>query len=227
MYGTAAMVFFIVGGVEALLIRAQLWAPRGTLLSAELYNQVFTMHGTTMVFLVVMPIGAAFANYLMPLQIGARDVAFPRINAFSFWCFLAGGLFLNSSWLFGGGADGGWFMYAPNSGVLFSPGHGIDFWNLGLIITGIASLTGAINLIVTVLNLRCPGMTPHAHAGVHLDDPGDAVPAAVRHPGADRRAVPAHVRPALRRQLLQRGDRAATRCCGSTCSGSSATPRCT
>ena len=159
MYGSAAMVFFMVGGVEALLIRSQLWAPRGTLLSAELYNQVFTMHGTTMVFLVVMPIGAAFANYLMPLQIGARDVAFPRINAFSFWCFLAGGLFLNSSWLFGGGANGGWFMYAPNSGVLFSPGHGIDFWNLGLIITGVASLTGAINLIVTVLNLRCPGMS--------------------------------------------------------------------
>jgi cytochrome c oxidase subunit 1 len=159
MYGAAAMFFFIIGGVEALLIRTQLWAPRGTLLSAELYNQVFTMHGTTMVFLVVMPIGAAFANYLMPLQIGARDVAFPRINAFSFWCFLGGGLFLNSSWLFGGGADGGWFMYAPNSGVIFSPGHGIDFWNLGLIITGIASLTGAVNLIVTVLNMRCPGMT--------------------------------------------------------------------
>ncbi|MGZ4707344.1 MAG: cytochrome c oxidase subunit I [Acidimicrobiales bacterium] len=159
MYGSAAMFFFIIGGSEALLIRAQLWAPRGKLLSAELYNQVFTMHGTTMVFLVVMPIGAAFANYLMPLQIGARDVAFPRINAFSFWCFLGGGLFLNSSWLFGGGPDGGWFNYAPNSGVVFSPGHGIDFWNLGLIITGIASLTGAINLIVTVLNLRCPGMT--------------------------------------------------------------------
>ena len=116
------------------------------------------MHGTTMVFLVVMPIGAAFANYLMPLQIGARDVAFPRINAFSFWCFVFGGTFLNSSWLFGGGADGGWFMYAPNSGVLYSPGHGIDFWNLGLIIAGIASLTGAVNLIVTVLNLRAPGM---------------------------------------------------------------------
>ena len=117
MYGAAALFFFLIGGSEALLIRAQLWAPRGKLLSAELYNQVFTMHGTTMVFLVVMPIGAAFANYLMPLQIGARDVAFPRINAFSFWCFLAGGLFLNSSWLFGGGADGGWFNYAPNSGV--------------------------------------------------------------------------------------------------------------
>ena len=159
MYGAAAIFFFIIGGVEALLIRMQLWSPRGTLLSANLYNQVYTMHGTTMVFLVVMPIGAAFANYLIPLQIGARDVAFPRINAFSFWAFLAGGVFLNSSWFLGGGADGGWFMYAPNSGVIFSPTNGIDFWNLGLIITGIASLTGAVNLIVTVLNMRAPGMT--------------------------------------------------------------------
>ena len=106
MYGAAAIFFFIIGGVEALLIRMQLWAPRGSLLSANLYNQVYTMHGTTMVFLVVMPIGAAFANYLIPLQIGARDVAFPRINAFSFWAFLAGGVFLNSSWLLGGGAAG-------------------------------------------------------------------------------------------------------------------------
>ena len=159
MYGAAAIFFFIIGGAEALLIRMQLWAPRGSLLSANLYNQVYTMHGTTMVFLVVMPIGAAFANYLIPLQIGARDVAFPRINAFSFWAFLFGGLFLNTSWIMGGGADGGWFMYAPNSGVIFSPTHGIDFWNLGLIITGIASLTGAVNLIVTVLNMRAPGMT--------------------------------------------------------------------
>jgi cytochrome c oxidase subunit 1 len=159
MYGAAALTFFIIGGVEALLIRAQLWAPRGTLLSADQYNQVFTMHGTTMIFLVVMPIGAAFANYLMPLQIGARDVAFPRINAFSFWAFLAGGLFINSSWFLGGGADGGWFMYAPNSTVTFSPSNGIDFWNIGLLITGIASLTGAVNLIVTVLNMRAPGMT--------------------------------------------------------------------
>ncbi len=159
MYGAGSIFFLIIGGIEALFIRMQLWAPNGTILSADAYNQVFTMHGTTMVFLAVMPLGAAFANYLMPLQIGARDVAFPRINAFSFWCFLFGGLFLNTSWILGGGADGGWFNYAPNNGVLFSPSHGIDFWNLGLIITGIASLTGAVNLIVTVLNLRAPGMT--------------------------------------------------------------------
>ncbi len=159
MYGATALVFLLMGGFEAILIRVQLWSPRGTLLSANAYNQVFTMHGTTMVFLVVMPIGAAFANYLMPLQIGARDVAYPRINAYSYWMFLFGGVFLNTSWLLGGGADGGWFNYAPNNGVLYSPSHGIDFWNMGLLITGIASLAGAVNLIVTVLNMRAPGMS--------------------------------------------------------------------
>jgi len=159
MYGAASIVFFLVGGVEALLIRAQLARPNGTILSADLYNQMFTMHATSMVFLFAMPMAAAFGNYLLPLQIGARDVAFPRINAFGFWCFLFGALFVNASWIFGGAADGGWFMYAPNSSVPFSPSHGIDFWAIGLQITGIASLTGAINLIVTVLNMRTKGMS--------------------------------------------------------------------
>jgi cytochrome c oxidase subunit 1 len=159
MYGAAALFFFLIGGFEALLIRLQLAQPDGKVLSADLYNQVFTMHGTTMIFLVVMPIGAAFMNYLIPLQIGARDVAFPRLNALSFWVFLSGGIVLNSSWLLGGGADGGWFNYAPNNGVMFSPTHGIDYWNMGLILTGISSLVGAVNLITTCLNLRAPGMT--------------------------------------------------------------------
>jgi cytochrome c oxidase subunit I len=159
MYGVTAMFFFLVGGFEALLIRAQLAGNNGTILSADKYNQMFTMHATTMVFLFVMPMAAAFANYFVPLQIGARDVAFPRLNAFGFWCFLFGGLFLNTSWLLGGAPDGGWFMYAPNSSVPFSPSHGVDFWGLGLQITGIASLTGAINLIVTVINMRAPGMS--------------------------------------------------------------------
>jgi cytochrome c oxidase subunit 1 len=159
MYGVAAMFFFLVGGFEALLIRAQLAGPDGTVLSADKYNQMFTMHATTMVFLFVMPMAAAFANYFIPLQIGARDVAFPRINAFGFWCFIAGAIFINTSWILGGAADGGWFMYAPNSSVPFSPSDGIDFWVLGLQITGIASLTGAINLIVTVINMRAPGMS--------------------------------------------------------------------
>ncbi|MGD9997726.1 MAG: cbb3-type cytochrome c oxidase subunit I, partial [Ilumatobacteraceae bacterium] len=158
MYSVTALFFFVVGGVEALLIRAQLAGPDGTVLSAGLYNELFTMHATTMIFLFVMPITTGFANYLVPLQIGARDVAFPRLNAFGFWCFLFGGIFLNTSWFLGGAADGGWFMYQPNANQLFSPSHGIDFWGLGIQITGIASLTGSINLIVTVLNMRAPGM---------------------------------------------------------------------
>jgi len=160
MYGVAAMFFFVVGGVEALLIRVQLAAPEGQVLSAEVYNQVFTMHGVTMVFLFIMPLAAAFANYLIPLQIGARDVAFPRLNALSFWVWISGAVFLNSSWIVGGGgADCGWFCYSPNSGLAFSPSHGVDFYALGLQIAGIASLVSAINLIVTVLNMRAPGMS--------------------------------------------------------------------
>src|SRR3546814_436746 len=159
MYGAAALFFFCIGGLQALLIRAQLAAPGQKLFSADLYNQIFTMHGVTMIFLVVMPLGAAFMNYLIPIQIGARDVAFPRLNALSFWTFLFGGIFLNTSWILGGGADGGWFAYAPNTGVAFSPSHGMDFYALGVQITGIASLVGAVNLITTVLNMRAPGMT--------------------------------------------------------------------
>ena len=159
MYGVVSLFFFLVGGVEALLIRLQLAAPDNTVLNADLYNQMFTMHATTMVFLFVMPMAAAFANYFLPLQIGARDVAFPRINALGFWLFLFGGIFLNTSWILGGAADGGWFMYSPNSSPLYSPSHGIDFWVMGLQITGIASLVGAINLIVTIINMRAPGMS--------------------------------------------------------------------
>ena len=159
MYGVVAMLFFFVGGFEALLIRAQLAQADGTILSADKYNQMFTMHATTMVFLFVMPMAAAFANYMMPLQIGARDVAFPRLNALSLWTFVFGGIFINTSWILGGAADGGWFMYAPNSSVPFSPTNGVDFWTLGLLMTGVASQVGAVNLIVTALNMRAPGMT--------------------------------------------------------------------
>ena len=159
MYGATSLAFLAVGGLEALLIRAQLAQPDGQVLSPEAYNQAFTMHGTTMVFLVIMPLLAAFSNYLIPLQIGARDVAFPRLNALSFWIFLAGGLFLYSGVLLGQIPDGGWTSYVPNTSLAFNPGHGIDFWVLGLQITGIASLVGAINLITTCLNMRAPGMT--------------------------------------------------------------------
>ena len=131
MYGVVAMIFFIVGGLEAVLIRLQLAGPDGTVLSADYYNQMFTMHATTMVFLFVMPLASAFANYMIPLQIGARDVAFPRLNALSLWTFVFGGIFINSSWILGGAADGGWFMYAPNSSVKgpqnFDPSQTVKF----------------------------------------------------------------------------------------------------
>ena len=127
------------------------------MLNADQYNQIFTMHGVTMIFLFVMPMSAAFFNYLIPLMIGARDVAFPRLNAFSFWVFILGGLFLYSSWFLGGAPNGGWFGYPPNSTT--DPSIGMTFYALGLVITGIASSAGAINLAVTVVNMRAPGMT--------------------------------------------------------------------
>jgi cytochrome c oxidase subunit 1 len=158
LYGVTAFIFFLAGGIEALLIRLQLATPNGKILTAQVYNQVFTMHGTTMVFLVIMPLSAAFFNYLVPLQIGARDVAFPRLNAFSYWMFLLGGLFLYSSLLLGGMPNGGWFGYAPNTSITYSPGHNIDFWVFGLLILGIGSTASAANLIVTTINMRAPGM---------------------------------------------------------------------
>ena len=157
LYGATAFVFFLVGGVEALLIRVQLAQPDGTLLNPAQYNQVFTMHGITMIFLFVMPMAAAFFNYFIPLMIGARDVAFPRLNAYSYWVFLLGGLFLYSSFFLGGAPNGGWFGYAPNSTT--DPTIGMSFYALGLIITGIASTAGAVNLAVTVVNLRAPGLS--------------------------------------------------------------------
>ena len=174
MYGAAALLFFLIGGLEALLIRWQLAVPQNDFITAQLYNQMFTMHGTTMIFLAVMPLSAAMFNFLVPLQIGARDVAFPRLNAFSLWAFVAGAIVLNSSWLFQFahtvgwfGQDlvrtdivpsGGWFGYAPLTSDSYT-GIGTDFWVLSLQILGVASLAAAFNFIVTILNMRCPGMT--------------------------------------------------------------------
>jgi cytochrome c oxidase subunit I len=159
LYGLSAFVFLLVGGLEAALIRLQLAFPNGRVLGAETYNQLFTMHGTTMVFLALMPLSAAFFNYLTPLMIGARDVAFPRLNAFSFWVFLLGGLFINSSFLFGAAPDAGWFGYATLTEKPFSIGPHSDFWLVGLLFLGVATLVSALNFLVTILNLRAPGMT--------------------------------------------------------------------
>ncbi len=157
LYGVTAFAFFLIGGSEALLIRLQLAQPNQAILSPSVYNEIFTMHGITMVFLVVMPLSAAFINYLIPLMIGARDVAFPRLNAFSYWAFLLAGLFIYSSWFLGGAPNGGWFGYAPNS--VLDPTRGMTFYAIGLLMAGIASTVSAVNLAVTILNLRANGMT--------------------------------------------------------------------
>lgn len=165
LYAATGLVFFVVAGIEALLIRLQLAGPNGKLLTAEQYNALFTMHGTTMIFLVGMPIAVAFGNYLMPLMIGARDVAFPRLNMFGYWVFLFGGLFIYSSFLLGFAhvPDGGWFGYTPLTSTPlvrgYLPGHGPDFWTVGLVFMGLGSVTSSINFIVTILNMRAPGMT--------------------------------------------------------------------
>jgi cytochrome c oxidase subunit 1 len=158
MYGGSAFLFFLIGGLEALLIRAQLSGPNKDLVSPEFYNQLFTMHGTTMIFLAVMPLSAMFFNFLIPLQIGARDVAFPRLNAMSLWVFVLGGVFLNASFIWGA-PNGGWFGYAPLSGTQYAPGLNMDFWVIGLQILGIASLAAGVNFFTTILNMRARGMT--------------------------------------------------------------------
>ena len=166
MYVVSGLLFLVVAGLEASTMRLQLaWSglhvvPPGT------FNQLFTMHGTTMVFLVGIPIVFGFANYLVPLMIGARDLAFPRLNAFGFWAFLFGGLllyfsFLGGEGLYGGGSapDVGWFAYAPLTGRAFSPGNSTDYWNLSILVMGFGTVATSINLIATTLTMRCRGMT--------------------------------------------------------------------
>jgi cytochrome c oxidase subunit 1 len=159
LYGSTAFIFFLVGGIEALLIRTQLIVPDNHFVTGNQFNALFTMHGTTMIFLVIMPFSAAFFNFIIPLQIGARDVAFPRLNAFSYWVFLAGGVLLHLSFLFGSPPDAGWFGYANLTERPYSAGMNQDFWLLGLQILGVASLAAAFNFLVTIINMRCPGMS--------------------------------------------------------------------
>ena len=159
LYLLSAAVFFMVGGFEALLMRIQLAQPDSKFLSPDMYNQIFTMHGTTMIFLVVMPLSAGFGNYLIPLMIGARDMTFPKLNALSYWTFLFGGVFMYSSFIFGGAPNDGWFSYAPLTENFYSPTHGMDFWIMGILLLGFATTIGSINFIVTVIQLRAPGLT--------------------------------------------------------------------
>lgn len=168
LYGGFAIFFFLVGGLEALMIRTQLIVPNNRFISAQLYNELFTMHGTTMIFLAVMPLNAAFFNLLIPLQVGARDVAFPRLNTFSLWVWVVGAILLNVGWLshfvpawsgFGGAPDVGWFGYAPLTSKVFTPDLSTDLWVLGLQILGLSSIVASLNFIVTIINMRAPGLT--------------------------------------------------------------------
>ena len=176
LYAGFAICFFLIGGLEALGIRTQLIVPNNHFITPELYDQLFTMHGTTMIFLAVMPLNAAFFNLLIPLQIGARDVAFPRLNAFSLWVFVAGAIILNIGWVTGAidaiatnsghgtvfnihEPDIGWFGYSPLTSKVFTPGISTDLWTLGLQVLGVSSIVASLNFIVTIINLRAPGMT--------------------------------------------------------------------
>jgi cytochrome c oxidase subunit I len=166
LYILYALFFLMVGGIEATIMRLQLIRPHNDLVSPQVFNRLFTMHGTTMIFFMVMPMLFGFANYMVPLMIGARDMAFPRLNAFSFWMTAFGGLFLYFSLVggdglygAGGAPDFGWFAYAPLTAKTFSPGHSTDFWALSLLVSGIGSIGFAINTIATILCMRCPRMT--------------------------------------------------------------------
>jgi cytochrome c oxidase subunit I len=166
MYILYALVFLVIGGIEATIMRIQLVVPLNHFVSPQVFNRMFTMHGTTMIFFVAMPLVFGFGNYLVPLMIGARDMAFPRLNAFSFWVTAFGGLLLYFSFIGGNGLYGagnapdvGWFAYAPLTARAFSPGHSTDFWSLGLLVAGFGSIGTAANLVATIISMRCPGMT--------------------------------------------------------------------
>ena len=158
MYLVTTFVFFILGGTEALLMRLQLGAPENTLVNPQTYNQLFTMHGTTMIFLFVVPVWAGLANYFVPLMIGARDMAFPRLNALSYWLLLAGGIVFYAS-IFWNPPEAGWTSYAPLSNAIFSPSGGQDAWIYLVHLTGLSSILGAVNFYATIANMRAPGMS--------------------------------------------------------------------
>ena len=159
LYLMTSAFFLVVGGIEALLIRTQLVIPRNHILSPEVYNQIFTMHGTTMVFLMGMPVLVGFANYFVPLMIGARDIAFPRLNAMSYWLFLFGGILLYSSLLQGTMPAVGWFSYANYWEHPYTTNNGPEFWAASMVVLGFGSIATALNLVVTIIGLRCPGMS--------------------------------------------------------------------
>ena len=159
LYGASAFLFFLGGGIEALFIRLQLGKPNNMLVHPDHYNGFVTMHATTMIFMALMPLTVPLFNYIVPLQLGARDVAFPRLNAFNFWTFLIGALAMTSSYLLRSEPNIGWYGYAPPTAREYSSGLNTDFWIVGLQILGVTTIAGAINFFVTIMNMRAPGMS--------------------------------------------------------------------
>jgi hypothetical protein len=227
LYFWTTLVLFAAGGAEALLMRTQLIQPNEHVVGPATYDELFTMHGVTMIFFFIIPMTTgAFGNYLLPLMIGARDMAFPRMNALSYWVFLASGIFVYTSLFIGQAPNAGWFDYVPLASAKYDPGHAIDFYCLGIIFNGISSSLTAANFIVTILKMRAPGMSFNrmplfcfaflaASWGLLF-----ALPSLMRtRSSSSSTATSAPTSSTLRK--------AGRSCCGSTCSGSSATPRST
>ena len=221
-----AVLFFLLAGILALLMRLQLAVPSNTFLSPETYNQIFTMHGTVMMFLFAVPVVEAMGVLLLPQMLGARDLPFPRLSAFAFWAYFVGGLIFFGTLFFDLAPSGGWFMYPPLTSTQYSPGLGADFWLLGIGFIEISAIAGAIELIVGVLRTRAPGMT--------LDRMPMFAWTMLIFAGMIVFAFPAVILATMLLELERAFGwpffiprRAAMRCCGSTCSGSSVTPRST
>ena len=210
MYIGYALLFLVIGGIEATIMRIQLAVPHAHFVSPQVFNRMFTMHGTTMIFFVAMPILFGFGNYLVPLMVGARDMAFPRLNAWSFWMTAFGGLllyfsFLGGDGLYGAGSapDVGWWAYAPLTSPAFSKGHSTDYWTIALLVSGFGSIGTAINIVATIISLRCPGNDLGKNAAAGLDELGDVRHGADCDQSADSGANHADDRPLLGRAFLR------------------------
>ncbi len=186
MYIGSALFFLVIAGIEAIVMRIQLAIPHGHFVSPEAFNRMFTMHGTTMIFFVAMTVLFGFGIYLVPLMIGTRDMAFPRLNAWGFWMSLFGGLLLYFSFIggdglygAGGAPDVGWWAYAPLTSPAFSKGHSTDYWTVALLVAGFGTVATAVNFVSTILCMRCPGMSFAKNAAPGLDVSGDGRDAAV------------------------------------------------
>ena len=211
LYLVTSFAFFCIGGVMALFMRAELARPGTQIMSNEQFNQAFTMHGTIMLLMFATPLFAGFANWIMPLQIGAPDVAFPRLNMFAYWLYLFGSLIAVAGFLTPqGAADFGWFAYSPLSDAVRSPGVGADMWIMGLAFSGFGTILGSVNFITTIICMRAPGMTMFRMPIFMLERAADRCAGPAGLPGPGRRALRAGGGPEIRRAHLRRGERRRT-----------------